>query len=321
MLKDTQAYVKACDKCQRFSNFIRQQSEELTPMTAPWPFAQWGLDIMGPFPMALRQLKFLVVGIDYFTKWVEAEPFATITEKSIRTFVWRNIICRYGISRVLVSDNGKQFDNSAFRDFYSELGIRNHYSSPAHPQANRQVEVMNRTLLKIIKTRLKGAKGIWLDELLSVLWAYRTTARTPTGETPFRLTYGANAVIPAEVSLTNYRVQNYMEDKNEAAMRLQLDLVDEDRATAEQRLARYQDLMSKHYNAKVRHRDFQIGDLVLQKVMGAAKDLSQGKLGPNWEGPYRITSWQRKDTYHLETMDRRKLQHPWNTEHLRKYYQ
>ena len=68
MLKDAQAYVKACDKCQRFSNFIKQPSEELTPMTAPWPFAQWGLDIMGPFPIALRQLKFLVVGIDYFTK-------------------------------------------------------------------------------------------------------------------------------------------------------------------------------------------------------------------------------------------------------------
>ena len=78
---------------------------------------------MGPFPTAVRQLKFLVVGIDYFT----------ITEKNIGSFVWRNIICRYGIPRVLVSDNGKQFDNNAFRDFWSELGIKNHYSSPAHP--------------------------------------------------------------------------------------------------------------------------------------------------------------------------------------------
>ena len=83
ILKDAQAYVRACDKCQRFSNLIRQPSEELTPLTAPWPFAQWGLDIMGPFPTTLRQLKFLVVGIDYFTKWVEAETLATITEKNI----------------------------------------------------------------------------------------------------------------------------------------------------------------------------------------------------------------------------------------------
>ena len=90
---------------------------------------------------------------------MEVEPLATITEKSIRTFVWKNIICRYGIPRVLVSDNGKQFDNGSFRDFYTELGIKNHYLSPAHPQANRQVEVTNRTLLKIIKTRLEGGKG------------------------------------------------------------------------------------------------------------------------------------------------------------------
>ena len=79
--------------------------------------------------------------------------------------------------------------------------------------------------------------------------------------------------------------------------------------------------MSKHYNSNVRHRDFQIRDLVLRKVMGATKDPSQGKLGPNWEGPYRITSWQRKGTYHLETMNGRKLQHSWNTEHLQKYNQ
>ena len=106
-------------------------------------------------------------------------------------------------------------------------------------------------MLKIIKTRLEGAKGIWPDELPSILWAYRTTARTPTGETPFRLTYGGEAVIPAEVGLTSYRVHNHDENKNDEAMRLQLDLIDEIRAIAEQRLARYQDRMAKHYNSRV----------------------------------------------------------------------
>ena len=138
-------------------------------MTAPWPFAQWGLDIMGPFPTTIRQLKFLVVGIDYFTKWVEANTLATITKKNVRNFVWKNIICRYGIPRVLVSDNGKQFDNDVFRDFCSQLGIKNHYSSPAHPQANGQVKVTNRSLIKIIKIWLEGTKGIWLEELPSIL--------------------------------------------------------------------------------------------------------------------------------------------------------
>ena len=96
-------------------------------------------------------------------------------------------------------------------------------------------------------------------------------------------------------------------------MRLQLDLMDELRRTAEQRLARYQNRMAQYYNSRVCHRDFQVGDLVLRKVIGAARDPTQGKLGPNWEGPYRVTSWQRKGTYHLETLEGQKLPHPWNT--------
>ena len=205
---------------------------------------------------------------------MEDEVLATITEKNIWRFVWRCIICRFGIPRVLVSDNGKRFDNDSFRDFCSQLGIKNHYSSPTHPQANRQVEVTNRSLLKIIKTRLEGAKGIWPEELPSVLWAYRTTARTPTGEIPFRLTYGNEAVILAEIGLTSYRVDNHEEGRNDEAIRLQLDLVDEVRATVEQRLAWYQDRMAKHYNSRVRRRDFKVGDLVLRKVMGVTRNLT-----------------------------------------------
>ena len=106
-------------------------------------------------------------------------------------------------------------------------------------------------MLKIIRTRLEGAKGIWPEELPSVLWAYKTTTRTPTRETPFRLTYGNEAIIPAEIGLISYRVDNHDEARNDEAIRLQLDLVDEVRAIAEQRLARYQDHMAKHYNFRV----------------------------------------------------------------------
>ena len=107
------------------------------------------------------------------------------------------------------------------------------------------------------------------------------TTRTPIRETPFRLAYDSKAVIPAEVRLTSYRVENHDESRNDEALRLQLDLVDEVRATGKQKLAQCQDLMAKHYNSKVRHRDFQVGDLVLRKVTSATRDPSQGKLGPN----------------------------------------
>ena len=108
----------------------------------------------------------------------------------------KNIICRFGILRTIISNNGRQFDNQAFRSFCLRLGIKNHFSSPGHLQANKQIEVTNQTLLKTIKVRLERAKGAWLEELLSVLWAYRTMTRTYTRKMPFNLTYDTKAVIP-----------------------------------------------------------------------------------------------------------------------------
>ena len=104
-------------------------SKPLTSVISPWPFQQWGLDILGPLPIGRGQCKFIIVAVDYFTKWAEAEPLATITKQKIRNFVWRSIICRFGIPRALVSNNGKQFDNVKFKDFCAELGIKNYYSS------------------------------------------------------------------------------------------------------------------------------------------------------------------------------------------------
>ena len=140
---------------------------------------------------------------------------------------------------MLVIDNGCQFDNTPFREFCEQLRNKNHYSSPSHTQANGQAEVVNRFLLKIIETQLKRVKGIWPDELPSVLWAYRMTIRTPIGETPFKLAYGSDAVILAKVGLTSYRVAYYNNEENEKQLRLNLDLLDEVRIDAEQRVAHY----------------------------------------------------------------------------------
>ena len=116
---------------------------------------------------------------------------------------------------MIILDNGRQFDSQAFRDFCSGLGIKNQFSSPEHSQENGQMEVTNRTLLKIIKTKLDEAKGAWLEELPNVLWAYKTTARTLTGETPFRLTYGTEAVIPVEVGVTSTKRAAFSEKEND----------------------------------------------------------------------------------------------------------
>ena len=135
---------------------------------------------MGLLPQGKRQMKFLLVTIDYFTKWVEVEALATIIETKVQNFVWKNIV-RFEIPRTIISNNGRQFDSQAFRSFCSNLGIKNKYSSPGHPQANGQTEVTNQSLLRLIKSRLVGAKGAWPEELPNVLWAYRTTTRTQQG--------------------------------------------------------------------------------------------------------------------------------------------
>ena len=141
---------------------------------------------MGPLPIGKSQCKYIVVGVDYFTNWAEAEPLATITEKKVRNFVWHSIIFRFGIPKALVSDNEKQFDNPNFRDFCAKLRIKNYYSSPTHPQSNGQAEVTIRTLKAALKTKVENLKGKWVEYLPKVLWAYRTTRRSTTQENPIR---------------------------------------------------------------------------------------------------------------------------------------
>ena len=140
------------------------------------------------------QKKFLLVATDYFNKWVEAEAYANIKDKDVTNFVWKNIICRFGIPQTIIVDNGSQFVSVAFRTFCSELKIKNLYSTPWYPQSNGQSEAMNKTLISTLKKRLEKAKEKWVKELPGVLWAYWTTPRRPTRNTPFTLAYGIDAV-------------------------------------------------------------------------------------------------------------------------------
>ena len=131
----------------------------LNSLSSPWPFAQWGLDIVGPFPKAAGNKKYLLVGTDYFTKWVEVEPLANIRDVDTKKFVWKNVVIQFGVPHSLISDNGLQFDSKSLRLYCSELGITNRYSTPAYPQGNGQVEAINKVIVNGIKKRLDDAKG------------------------------------------------------------------------------------------------------------------------------------------------------------------
>ena len=133
MQKEAQEYVKKRDQCQRFVSNIHQLGGVLSPLSSLWPFAQWGLDIVEPFPKAAGNKRWLLVDTDYFTKWIEAKPLANIKDMDAKRFVWKNIVTRFGIPCTLILDNGLQFDSKAFRRYYYDLGITNRYSTPAYP--------------------------------------------------------------------------------------------------------------------------------------------------------------------------------------------
>ena len=281
MLRDATDLVMKCKICQEHAKVSHLPSEPLTSVTSPWPFQQWGLDILGPLPIGKSQFKFIIVAVDYFTKWVEAEPLATITEQKIHNFVWRSLICRFGIPRAPVLDNGKQFDNLKFTDFCAELGIKNYYSSPAHPQFNGQAEVTIKTLKAVLKTKLEDLKGKWVEYLPEVLWAYITTRKSATQETPFALAFGTEAVALVMIGLKSPRIELAGEEQNEGALRLNLNLLDEKREQILQCTEDYQRKTTRYYNQKVKPRSYKPGDLVLKKLMLARKNPTHGKLRPN----------------------------------------
>ena len=165
------------------------------------------MDIVGPFPKAAGNRKYLLVGTDYFTKWVDAEPLVNIRDVDVKEVLWKNIVTHFGIPHTLISNNRLQFDSKSFRRYCCELGITNKYSTPAYSQGNGQAEAVNKVILSGLKKRLDDAKGIWVEELPHVLWTYRTTPRRLTGETHFSMFYGVEAIIPIETGFPTLRTQ------------------------------------------------------------------------------------------------------------------
>ncbi|GJR29980.1 reverse transcriptase domain-containing protein [Tanacetum coccineum] len=156
-----------------------------------------GINIAGPFPEGPGKVKFLIVAIDYFTKWIEAKPVATITGNQVKKFLWDNIVCRFGL-----------------------LG-------EIHPQANGLVERANRSLGEGVKARLDERSKDWIGELSHVLWVHRIMIKSSNGETPFSLTYGMEAVIPAEIGIPTLRTAEIDLMKNDEALEKNLDLIEE----------------------------------------------------------------------------------------------
>ncbi|XP_015947400.1 uncharacterized protein LOC107472389 [Arachis duranensis] len=268
-----------------------------------------------PFPVGPGQVKYLIVAIDYYTKWIEAEPLATISSSNCRKFMWRQVITRFGIPEVVISDNGTQFTDKKFTEFLNGLGIRQKFSSVEHPQTNGQVESANKVILSGLKKRLDNKKGAWADELAAVLWSYRTTEQSSTKETPFRLTYGVDAVIPVEIGEPSPRL--LLKGVGEA---IEKDLIDETREMAHLTETALKQRMALRYNTKVIKRELEPNDLVLRRNDIGLQTPREGNLAANWEGPYRIKKVMGKGAFKLERLDGKEVPRTWNADNLRRFY-
>ena len=164
--------------------------------------------------MACLAFKYAVVTVDYITKWVKAKPLATIFSQKVQEFVWESIICHFGIPHEIVSENGTQFDSNEFRAFCDDFWSKKSFSSVDHLQTNGQVEPVNKIIKFNLKKKLEERKGLWVEELLKVLWAYKMTSRTTTGEAPFSLAYTVEAMIPVEIGVPSLRRDMYNQEEN-----------------------------------------------------------------------------------------------------------
>ncbi|XP_020972755.1 uncharacterized protein LOC110269324 [Arachis ipaensis] len=224
--------------------------------------------------------------------------------------MWRQVITRFGIPEVVISDNGTQFTDKKFIEFLTGMGIKQKFSSVEHPQTNRQIESANKVILLGLKKRLDNKKGAWADELASVLWSYRTTEQSATGETPFRLTYGVDAMIPVEIGEPSPRL--LLRRVEEA---VEKDLVDETREMAHLSEVALKQIMALRYNSKVIRREFKQNDLVLRRNDIGLPAQGEGKLAANWEGPYRVREVIGKGAYKLERLDGKEIPRTWNADY------
>ncbi|GJS42699.1 reverse transcriptase domain-containing protein [Tanacetum coccineum] len=289
MHADARKLIRECNDCQIHRPVPRNPQQNLTPITSPWPFYKWGIDIAGPFPKGPGKVKFLIVAIDYFTKWIEAKPVATITGNQVKKFVWDNIVCRFGLPGEI------------------------------HPQTNGLVERANRSLGEGIKARLDERSKDWIGELSHVLSPHRIMIKSSNGETPFSLTYGTEAVIPAEIGMPTLRTMEVDPTKNDEALEINLDLIEKKREQAAIQKAKSKTKMEKYYNSRARGTSFKPGDMVYRSNY-ASHARDGGKLGPKWEGSYEVVESLGKGAYKLKDCKGNELPLTWNMCNLKKCY-
>jgi Integrase zinc binding domain/Integrase core domain len=275
MYEDIKTYVKNCEPCQLGK--APTKNSEIHPIITGEPFERVGIDFVGPLPETAEGNRYIIVAIDYFSKWPEARAVKEHNAITTARFIYEDIICRHGICEHLHSDRGTEFVNSTIEHLTRKFGIKHTKSTPYYPQANGQVERFNRTLVNSLRKMTEGQKD-WDEFIAPTLFAYRTTPQTTTKISPFMITYGREARLPIDKPNTDGDFHDRIYQLIEEVPHIRLETKEAIRKGAEQ-------MISSHKGGTTPI--FEVGQEVSYWDAPKAKQFSR-KLEPKRKGPYWI---------------------------------
>jgi hypothetical protein len=311
MFEDIKEYVSSCDICQRRGRYKR--TEPLHPIPVGEPFYQIGIDYVGPLPLTKTGNKYIIVAMDYLTKWPEAKPTKEATAETTVQFIYEDIICRHGCPGKILTDRGSHFNNKLLKILTNKFSVKHLLSTPYHPQTNGLVERFNRTLGESLARMSSQHPDQWDEYIAPALFAYRTSKHSNTRVTPFYLVYGREAKLPTDQT----EVESELTIIDHMATRIN-DLPIVRNQVKFQIEEEQQKQKDRHDKQLPKQHPLRIGDKVLY-YKAILDQRRSGKLDPKWKGPYYIHQIIGNGAYKLRELDGRVLQTPANGSLLKIY--